>query len=131
MGLAASALGGSGCSPRLTMTITSRASATIKEAPAKYEWKRLDSVNSEKAFTVSSAIQQMIETILMFTDILIPLRPEPVYAERKAWRGKNRGVSLDYRLRRPSWPGRKPSLCSISNARLLRRAGSSARQLLP
>src|SRR5277367_6916023 len=80
MGLAASSFGGSGsgCSPRLTMTITSRASATIKEAPAKYEWKRLDSVNSEKAFTVSNAIQQMIETILMFTDIFIPLRPEPV-----------------------------------------------------
>ena len=60
------------------MTITSRASATIKEAPAKYEWKRLDSVNSEKAFTASNATQQMIETILMFTDIFIPLRPEPV-----------------------------------------------------
>ena len=60
------------------MTITSRASATIKEAPAKYEWKRFDSVNSDKAFTASSAIQQMIETILMFTDIFIPLRPEPV-----------------------------------------------------
>src|SRR5271170_7403155 len=80
MGLAASALGGSGsgCSPRLTMTITRRASATIKEAPAKYEWKRLDSVNSEKAFTASNATQQMIETMLMFTDIFIPLRPEPV-----------------------------------------------------
>ena len=37
-------------------------------------------MNSDKAFTVNSAIQQMIETILMFTDIFIRLRPEPVCA---------------------------------------------------
>src|SRR5271163_782404 len=77
MGLAASALGGSGSgrSRRLTRTITSRASAKTKEAPARYEWKRLASGNSKEAFTESSAIQQMIETILMFTDIFVPCDP--------------------------------------------------------
>jgi hypothetical protein len=35
-------------------------------------------VNSDKAFNASKAIQQIIETILMFTEIFIPLLPEPV-----------------------------------------------------
>src|SRR2546423_4539072 len=80
MGLAASALEGlgSGRSPGLIETITSRASAITKEEPDRYEWKRLDSGNNKEAFTVSSAIQQMIEAILMLTDIFIPLRPGAV-----------------------------------------------------
>src|ERR1700738_4441580 len=51
MGLAASAVGrlGSGPSPRVTRIATSRARATTKEAPEKYEWKRLAAVNSDNA----------------------------------------------------------------------------------
>jgi len=41
-------------------------------------------VNTDKAFNVSKAMQQMIETILMFTEIFIPLRPRAcVSVERK------------------------------------------------
>src|SRR5229473_5134857 len=80
MGLAASAVGrlGSGPSPRVTRIATSRARATTKEAPEKYEWKRLAAVNSGNALNASRAIQEIIETVLMFADIFISLRPSYV-----------------------------------------------------
>src|SRR5690349_20300132 len=77
MGLAASALGrlGSGSPPRVTIIATSRARATTKEAAEKYGWKRLAAVNSDNALNASRAIQEIIETVLMFADIFISLRP--------------------------------------------------------
>src|SRR5947209_3163327 len=88
MGLAASAKGGSGsgCFPRFTKTITSKASANATEAPARYGWKGLDDVDSDKAFNVTKAIQQMRETILMFTAIFIPCDPILCVQETKIYR---------------------------------------------
>jgi len=58
--------------------------ASAKEAPAEYESKTLVSANSDQAFNASKAIQQMVETILMFTDIFIPLQPKLACPERAA-----------------------------------------------
>jgi hypothetical protein len=90
-----------------------------------------DSVNSDKTFIVSSAMQQMIETILMFTETSIPCDPILCLHGRKGARYRlmrwldrmpprrparqNRGASRDYRLRLPCRPVRRPS--STSNAR--------------
>src|SRR6267154_6823124 len=80
MGLATSALGrlGSGPPPRVTILATSRERATTKEAAEKYGWKRLTAVNSDNALNASRAIQEIIETVLMFADIFISLRPSCV-----------------------------------------------------
>src|SRR3954447_230324 len=85
MGLAASVMGGSasGRFPRFTKTITSKASANATEAPARYGWKGLDGVYNDKAFNVTKAIQQMRETILMFTAIFIPCDRSCVYRKRR------------------------------------------------
>src|SRR5437660_1696944 len=87
MGLAASAMGGSasGRCPRFTKIITSKASANATEAPARYGWKGLDGVDSDKAFNVPKAIQQMRETILMFTATFIPCDPILCVQETKGY----------------------------------------------
>src|SRR5258707_15882883 len=80
MRLATSALGplGSGPPPRVTIIATSRVRATTKEAAEKYGCKRLAAVNSDNALNASRAIQEIIETVLMFADIFISLRPSCV-----------------------------------------------------
>jgi hypothetical protein len=74
MGSAASTLGGSGTgrSPRLTNIITSKAAVSAKEAPAEYERKALGSANNDKTFNASKALQQMMATILISTDMFTP-----------------------------------------------------------
>ena len=42
-----------------------------KEAAEKYGWKRLAAVNSDNALNANRAIQEIIETVLMFADIFI------------------------------------------------------------
>ena len=64
----------------------SKASANATEAPARYGWKGLDDVDSDKAFNVTKAIQQMRETILMFTAIFIPCDPILRVQETKIYR---------------------------------------------
>ena len=59
----------------MTIIATSRERATTKEAAEKYGWKRLAAVNSDNALNASRAIQEIIETVLMFADIFISLRP--------------------------------------------------------
>src|SRR5467141_3722958 len=109
MGLAPSALGrlGSGPPPRVTIIATSRARATTKEAPEKYEWKRLAAVNSDNALNASRAIPEIIETVLMFTDILISLRPSCAapnecerYTDRSLEEGPVRRACFEQAMRR-------------------------------
>ena len=85
MGLAASALGrlGSGPPSRVTIIATSRVRATTKEAAEKYGWKRLAAVNSDNALNASRAIQEIIETVLMFADIFIFFATELCCAKRR------------------------------------------------
>src|SRR6267142_1869144 len=109
MGLAASALGRLGSGPpwRVTIIATSRVRATTKEAAEKYGWKRLATVNSDNALNASRAIQEIIETVLMFTDIFISLRPSCAapneggrYTDRSLEEGPVRRACFEQAVRR-------------------------------
>ena len=77
---------GFGRFPRFTKTNTSKTSANATEAPARYAWKGLAGADSDKAFNVTKTIQQMRETILMFTAIFIPCDPILCVQETKIYR---------------------------------------------
>jgi hypothetical protein len=64
------------------------------EAPVEYEWTTLGSVNSDKAFNAIKAIQQIVEAILMWTDILVPLRPGPMPTAESKIHRLNIGCAL-------------------------------------